>query len=123
MMGTKDDWIKLKENVAALSKFDLEFWISKLLPVLDKFIEAASGKIDKTFWDCCYKAHSGGSGVATTVKGWVTLFYPYDSSDKKMKLNTLDDIYNLYKNKKNVGNIKESKIPCGLTETPLKWFY
>lgn len=80
MIGSIDDWIELKNKVKELTKFNLEFWIPKLLPVLDKFIEAASGKVDKVFWDCCYKTHYiGGSGAVTTVKGWVTLFYPYDS--------------------------------------------
>jgi len=75
MIGSVDDWITLKNKVEELSKFDLEFWISKLLPILDKFIEAASGKVDKVFWDCCYKNHTPfGSGAKTTVKGWVTLF-------------------------------------------------
>lgn len=75
MIGSKNDWIALKNKVEELSRFDLEFWISKLLPILDKFIEAASGKVDKVFWDCCYKTHSThGSGATTTVKGWVTLF-------------------------------------------------
>jgi hypothetical protein len=85
MVGPIEDWIELKDRVKALSKFDLEFWISKLLPVLDKFIEAASGNVDKDFWDCCYKTHyRGGSGAVTTVKGWVTLFYPYNSNIVKI---------------------------------------
>jgi len=57
MMGSKEDWVNLRKKVEELSKFDLEFWIPKLLPVLDKFIDAVSGKIDAKFWNCCYKTN------------------------------------------------------------------
>jgi len=52
LLGKPDDWKNLKARVEELKKFDLDFWISILLPVLSKLIDASEGKIDKTFWNC-----------------------------------------------------------------------
>lgn len=35
LLGTLEDWIKLKENTEKLREFELNWWIDKLIPVLD----------------------------------------------------------------------------------------
>ena len=44
LLGTKADWAQLREKVAGLAKYKLDWWISKLLPVIDKFVAAANGQ-------------------------------------------------------------------------------
>ena len=39
--GTPEDWEDLRERAAALERFDLEWWMPHLLPVLDQFIAAS----------------------------------------------------------------------------------
>jgi hypothetical protein len=35
LLGTLEDWIKLKENTEKIREFELNWWIDKLMPVLD----------------------------------------------------------------------------------------
>jgi len=44
--GTVEDWLLIKEKTQALSKYDLEWWTSKLIPVIDQFISARKGTPD-----------------------------------------------------------------------------
>lgn len=38
LLGTLDDWVKLKEATLRLKEFELDWWIDRLVPVLDKLI-------------------------------------------------------------------------------------
>ena len=43
LLGTKADWAKLRKKVEELAKYNLDWWVSKLLPIIDNFIAAANG--------------------------------------------------------------------------------
>ena len=45
LKGRVEDWENLKAKTKELEKFDAEFWIGRLIPILDEFIQAAKGKI------------------------------------------------------------------------------
>ena len=60
LLGTKADWAQLREKVADLAKYKLEWWISKLLPIIDKFVAAANGEADPDFWNSCGKIADSG---------------------------------------------------------------
>lgn len=52
LLGTLDDWIKLKEATLKLKEFELDWWIDKLVPILEKLIsEYQANQADKVFWD------------------------------------------------------------------------
>mmetsp|Transcript_28570 Transcript_28570/g.91856 ORF Transcript_28570/g.91856 Transcript_28570/m.91856 type:complete len:680 (-) Transcript_28570:174-2213(-) len=86
LMGTADDWRKLRKNVEdainALTTFDFALtWLPALLPALDRFISASEGApIDACFWNAMCKrcgitdvyssAHSIG------FNGWIHVFFP-----------------------------------------------
>ena len=54
--GSPHDWKLLRENVAGLAKYGLEWWIEKLLPIIDKFVAAAvDGESDSSFWNAVGK--------------------------------------------------------------------
>ena len=66
------------EYTKYLKKFELEWWIDKLLPILEKFLKAYDGEIDESFWNCCYKVHQKNmSGATKNVNGWISNFFPY----------------------------------------------
>ena len=44
--GKVEDWEQLKRKAKELEKYDAEFWIAGLVPILDEFIQAAKG-------ECC----------------------------------------------------------------------
>jgi len=61
-----------------LSIYGLEWWTKNLDEVLEKFIQAYKGEVDKDFWKFIYKYyHGGASGGAPTVDGWFLMFIPY----------------------------------------------
>jgi len=48
--GTVEDWKLVKEKTEALSKYDLEWWTSELIPIIDQFIKARKGTPEYSFW-------------------------------------------------------------------------
>ena len=64
--GTVEDWKKLREKALSLARFDLQWWTDPLKPILDEFVNAASGKIMKKFW----QSINDGSG-GPYITGWV----------------------------------------------------
>ena len=87
--GKLEDYIKLKEKLMKLKKYDLDFWIDELIPILDKIIETRKGIIDKEFWKKFYYNVEGSiesSGTTVKVKkirGWICKFIPYDKSKER----------------------------------------
>ena len=75
LTGTVDDWKGIRVRAENLAEFDLDWWITPLLPVLDQFVKAAEGKADIKFWDSMYK-QDGGSG-GPHCSGWVNTLFPY----------------------------------------------
>jgi hypothetical protein len=55
MLGTLDDWEILRKRTKALDTYGCAHWVDPLLPILDKFIAAYKGEVDKDFWDMCIK--------------------------------------------------------------------
>lgn len=75
--GTEDDWIALAARVAKWRAFDLDEWLDPLTPVLDHFVRAARGQVDREWWDSIYKwKRARGSGAAF-VNGWISRLFPY----------------------------------------------
>jgi hypothetical protein len=73
--GTIDDWLDIRARVAALAKYDLEWWASRLLPVCDAFIKTVQGKPSKRFWQAIYKPRKVYGGE--TITGWLADLFPY----------------------------------------------
>jgi hypothetical protein len=73
--GTPDDWRKVAERAQDLERFDLTWWVGPLRPILQQFVAAAEGNVDRQFWTSIIKwqAQSGSSPVS----GWVIRLFPY----------------------------------------------
>ena len=73
--GTAEDWQELAERAGELARFDLEWWLAPLGPVLRELAAAARGQVRRPFWESVYKfdSYSGGSAVT----GWIAAFFPY----------------------------------------------
>ena len=103
--GKLEDYIKLKEKTLKLKKYDLEFWIDEIIPILDKIIETRKGNVDKEFWKKMYYngdgsiKSSGETVKVKVIKGWLCKFAPYAKYDQKREeLDTLtyhDPFFNL----------------------------
>jgi len=62
LVGTVEDWEKVREKAKRLAKYDLEWWIVELIPVLDEFVNAMKGKVDNKFWKSLYKLDDSSGG-------------------------------------------------------------
>ncbi len=73
--GTAEDWKRLRERALSLRQYDLDWWIDELEPVLDQFVAAASGNVDKDFWISIYKLEQLYDTVY--LNGWIVTLFPY----------------------------------------------
>lgn len=92
--GTPDDWKKVREKAGRLRRYGLDWWIDELDPVLEQFVRASEGDIDRTFWRDMFKCHSPERyGAPRQVDGWIVRFFPYDKYGRRSDLRvvSLDD--------------------------------
>lgn len=73
--GTAEDWQALADRAEAFAKFDLEWWLTPLQPILQEFVATARGEGRRPFWESIYKFGSFSGGAAVT--GWIAAFFPY----------------------------------------------
>lgn len=58
MGGTLEDWEKVVQRLASLKQFDvdgnLSYYVRRLLPVLEQFVETFKGQANLEFWNNIY---------------------------------------------------------------------
>ena len=119
--GSVEDWKKLYDKTLGLAKFDLQWWVDAVEPVLKEFVNAASGKINKDFWQSIYKI-SGGSG-GPYITGWIITLFPYlGRSLENMSPNGYLKDWSPSKSRP-FGGITTASFPRGSVSTPFKWLY
>ena len=94
LLGTTDDWTEIRSRINRLDYLDLGWWREKLEPVLDEFVKASEGKVNRKFWLDMVDQYSpqkrvpamcGSNGIIPAkYNGWFTVFFPFckDSDDK-----------------------------------------
>lgn len=75
LTGTAADWQKIRARVDTIATFGLEKWCRSLAPIMDHFVRAASGDVDRAFWQRIYNPVDAYGGDVIT--GWAARFYPY----------------------------------------------
>jgi len=75
LLGSTDDWRAIRQRAEGFAALGLEKWMSALLPVLDAFVLAASGNVDREFWRSFFKWEDRSGGAAVT--GWINVLFPY----------------------------------------------
>ena len=82
--GSPADWKRLEEKATALRKYDLDWWMDELEPVLAKISDAAGGEVDTVFWQSIYKETAlpkneyrmcGEPDPNEKITGWIVKFY------------------------------------------------
>ena len=110
--GTVADWQQLLKQTQELAQFDLEWWVDRLIPLLEQFVLAAQGQPDREFWQSAYKLNSPGSGDAY-ITGWITAFFPYLKNSETGTANRKQESL----------SFTTAQIPSGLAKAPFKWKY
>jgi hypothetical protein len=123
LQGTPEDWERLRTKALALGQYDLHWWIDSLSPVLDKFVDASKGKVDKQFWskiyDIAYHYEGGGCGgggryQVEDISGWMLKFFPY----------TVDSENNYSARTSLMQPITNPKtLPKGYASADFYWYY
>ena len=113
--GVAEDWRELRARAKQLVKFDLDWWLPALVPVLDGFVNASEGKIDKAFWCDFYKLESPGSG-APSIHGHVQNLFPYFGVKIPSKESLLKDVENYIRNSGTYPGISDEQIQQKIAE-------
>ena len=75
LTGSVEDWQRIRARVEVLATYGLEWWVTRLRPVLDEFVQTAEGRPNPVFWQAIYKPkHAYGKD---TVTGWIADLFPY----------------------------------------------
>lgn len=89
--GTPQDWEKVLHKAKELKEYQLEWWISELEPLLQEFVKASKGNVNKEFWRNMFKYHSQKKyGSPNIIDGWIVKFFPYDKEGKRNDLKQLE---------------------------------
>jgi Domain of unknown function (DUF4419) len=48
--GTVEDWQRIRDRIEVLATYDIDWWTSRLAPILDQFVATAKGEPDRAFW-------------------------------------------------------------------------
>ncbi|MCE9668943.1 DUF4419 domain-containing protein [Myxococcus stipitatus] len=75
LTGTPEDWRAIRRRVDVIAEFDLSWWTSSLVPILDEFIRASEGNPDRGFWTELYKPRQAYGW--DQMSGWVMRLFPY----------------------------------------------
>ena len=116
--GTVDDWKKLRDRALGLAQYQLDWWITALKPVLDQFVAAASGSVDREFWSNFYKMKGASGGPYIT--GWICTLFPYTGKGKNLSRNPY---LSRWKETGCFSGMTSGNFPAGLVSTPFKWQY
>ncbi|MBS2034533.1 DUF4419 domain-containing protein [bacterium] len=79
--GTPSDWSQLRQALAAWKQFGLDWWLDSVDPILLEFEAAASGKVNRIFWNDLFQQHdsleTGYGGPIEFFSGWIARLFPY----------------------------------------------
>lgn len=121
--GSSEDWRNVLQRAQMLKRFDMDWWLEILHPLLEQFINAKEGTPDVNFWQSIYKYQSVSGGAFVT--GWITSFFPYL---KNLQRNS--SLLHPNVKPKQVGGMRPlfdtphigiDQFPAGLSKAPLCW--
>ena len=97
LQGSLEDWQKVRakaEMIKTLSEKSksplLMDWYNILVPILDRFVKAYQGKVDKKWWNSAVNYKGAGSGTPW-MSGWALAFVPFDKHGN-WQLNSVQSI-------------------------------
>lgn len=92
LTGAAEDWMRLKEKIIELEKYDLKWWTKRIISIIDQFISASNGHADIDFWKkMIHVTEPEQCGDSRRIDGWITDFYPYDKYGKRLEGGAITD--------------------------------
>jgi hypothetical protein len=124
LTGTLEDWQSIRQRVENFVQFDLAWWVNALIPILDEFVAAASGRVNQHFWQSLYKLHDASGGPYVT--GWLNVFFPYiknQQTNEYTSQNPHTTSWSKVKKNDRGGGPVTDEFPLGLSKVPFKWVF
>jgi len=126
LLGTPEDWRSVRTRAQVFREFDLDFWIDPLMPILDAFVSASEGRVDKPFWNSMYKLKNASGGPYVT--GWMQALFPYlveqtAGQTSNRKRNPYLDSWAKGLESPFGGGPLTTDFPCALSSVPFVWHY
>ena len=124
LRGTVEDWKKLRDKALKLEQYDFKWWTDELKPILDQFVAAASGNVDRHFWSRIYKQTGRSGGVH--ISGWIVNLFPYlkEYRNGPLCVNRHLQLWEKrWEDRSGFEILTSHSIPPGVTSTPFKWEY
>jgi hypothetical protein len=121
--GTPSDWQRIRDRIELLATFGLEWWTSRLAPILDEFVATANGAPDLSFWQAIYKPERAYATEMAT--GWIADLFPYlgEASDPTpnpmLDMKRTDWLPPEPADQRFRSGVSLESIPCGLSRAPL----
>jgi Domain of unknown function (DUF4419) len=125
--GNPSDWQRIRDRIDVLATFGLEWWTSRLAPILDEFVATANGAPDLSFWQAIYKPQR--VYAAELATGWIADLFPYieqigDASERMpnpmLGMKRTNWLPPASVDKWSGPGIRPDSIPCGLSKAPLR---
>eukprot|EP01126_Amoeba_proteus_P007866 TRINITY_DN1286_c0_g1_i5.p1 TRINITY_DN1286_c0_g1~~TRINITY_DN1286_c0_g1_i5.p1 ORF type:complete len:365 (-),score=80.48 TRINITY_DN1286_c0_g1_i5:139-1179(-) len=116
LLGTLQDWQEIRTRVDRLSSYgvtELNTWAEVLGHVIDEFVSAYQGKVDKDFWNRITHESGGGSGP-TYLEGWILAFMPW-TDEGKFILSPLSHVLSTH----SYGFMDTNDVPASAVEVPV----
>ena len=120
LTGKLEDWTKIRQKIDQLGTFNLSWWTDSLKLVIDEFILAYRGIINKQFWRNFYKFSNPGSGEPY-VTGWINTLFPYLSTYGEVTRN----MYVTYnpKDRSRCHGPSPNDFPASYSQVSFDWMY
>ena len=91
--GTLEDYQKIKAKAEKLSKYEFDWYINRIIPYIQKMIEAKKGKIDNDFCrniikrdevtDEVFDSCTPETVTESNITGWILDFFAYNKKNKR----------------------------------------
>jgi hypothetical protein len=123
LLGTTDDWRSIRARAAVLAEYDLGWWAEALLPVLDQFVAASDGHVDREFWQSIYKVRDESGGPY--ISGWIGVFFPYvmHSSELVSNRRYIERWKGSFEEDSSDEALISDMLPNGMSGAPFIWEY
>jgi Domain of unknown function (DUF4419) len=113
--GSPEDWQQIEQRAAKLARYDLDWWLRDLQPMLAEFTRTAQGRGNREFWAGILRdLHEAGCGAIsdTFITGWIVKLFPYVKQDGAWRRNPLiglksTDLYTIISDAKPSSNMKK----------------
>ena len=117
VMGSVDDWSRIRERIDIMATFHLGWWTDRLKPICDEFVAAVQGAPSQQFWKHIYSPKEIYGGDLIT--GWLADLFPYLQHSLTKAPTVRNPILDIPRTQLTIEDgVSSGLIPAGLSRAP-----